>query len=146
MGPCPSTSAAVTGARQILTDLARLSLDERLTRVTEHEARMLEQVRIGNRYGQLINVPDLAAGAGGYDGSIWPHHDGADSSGSTRWTTGRSEVARSRAAARRKSRSEAGPDQGDTGIRQTVVGPIQAVRVGPALAVIARAGERGFPL
>jgi hypothetical protein len=46
-------------------------------------------------------------------------------------------VAQSRAASRRKSRSDPEPDQGDTGIRQTGLGPRQAVQVGPALGVLA---------
>jgi hypothetical protein len=50
---------------------------------------------------------------------------------------GGSEVAQSRAASRRKSRSDPEPDQGDTGIRQTGLGPRQAVQVGPALGVLA---------
>ena len=54
-------------------------------------------------------------------------------------------MAPSRAAARRKSRSEAGPDQGDIRVRQTVVGPIQAVQVGPTQAVIASTGPRRRP-
>jgi hypothetical protein len=57
--------------------------------------------------------------------------------GSTRWTAGGSQVAQSRAAARRKGRSEPEPDQGDTGNRQTGLGPRQAVQVGPAVDVIA---------
>jgi PII-like signaling protein len=71
MGACPAASAALTGARKILTDLARLSLDERLTRITEQQARVLERVRICKRYGQLINVPELAAGAGDRGFPLW---------------------------------------------------------------------------
>jgi hypothetical protein len=43
--------------------LAGLSLDERLTRVTEQRARVLEQIRICKRNGQLINVRNWPAGA-----------------------------------------------------------------------------------
>jgi len=32
---------------------------------------VLEQVRIGKRYGQLINVPELGAGAGHRGFPIW---------------------------------------------------------------------------
>jgi hypothetical protein len=61
----------LTGARKLLTDLARLNLDERLTRVTKQEARMLEQVRIRKRYEQLINIPEQAAGAGARGFPLW---------------------------------------------------------------------------
>jgi hypothetical protein len=86
--------------------------------------------RLGNRCVPICKVISLATTA-----PFGPTMTA--SSGPTRWTTGRSEVVPSRAAARRKSRSKAGPDQGDTGVRQTVVGPIQAVQAGPTLAVIA---------
>ncbi len=76
----------------------------------------------------------------GYDGSIWPHHDGFKWLHSVDNLTVRSGPVKS--GSEKEEQIKGGPDQGDTGVRQTVAGPIQAVQVGPALAVIATPAQR----